>query len=130
MSSTSTRAPYGMSFSGPGQSGGNDGAFIDIFRNGQGDFISDLSSYKAQGVRAVLKFSGALVNYTDSSKSFVLSQWKSLVTTQFARAPAQQMRNFVLDGTLLAHNIMDDCEPGSPVFNGKPPTMQDLDDMA
>lgn len=130
MSSTSTRAPYGMSFSGPGQTGGNDGAFIDFFGNGTGDFVSDLSAFKAQGVRAIPKFSGALANYTDSNLSFVMDKWKSQITTQFARCPAQQMRNFVLDGTLLAHNIMDDCEPGSPSFNGHPPTMQDLDDMA
>ncbi len=130
MSSTSTRAPYGMSFSGPAQTGGNDPPMIDIFRGNTGDVISDLSQYKTQGARCIFKFSGSLQNYTDSNKSFVMSMWTTVVSTAFARAPVQQWQNFVTDGTLLAHNVMDDFEPGSPVFNGHPPTMDDVDFLA
>lgn len=129
MSSTSTRAPYGMSFSGPGQTGGNDGPFIDVFKTGTGDIISELSQYKAQGVRGIFKFAGSAANYQNPDLSWNSAGWKSMVSQQLHKGSVAQWRNFVLDGTLLAHNVNDDFLPGSPVFGGNPPSMDDIDEI-
>jgi hypothetical protein len=130
MSSNATRTAYGMSFSGPSQTGGNDGPMIDTFGNGTGNFVSDLSAYKTQGIKAVLKFVGAPSNYQASDLSFRLDLWKGKMDEAAAKTNAQQMGNFVQDGTLLGNWMMDDCKPGSVIFGGNPPTLADLDEMA
>ena len=103
---------------------------IDQFCGGTGNIISGLSAMKAAGMRAAIKFVGSATNYQFSNLSFSLASWKAKMDQSFAANNLQQIKAFVNDGTILANWIMDDCQPGSPVYGGKPPTMEDLDVMA
>ena len=125
-----SRCVYGMSFD-PSQVGGGDPPMFDGLVNAAGSgFISDLSTYKAQSARVVIKVVGGPSQYQNADLSFNLVMWKSEVDTAAARTNAQQMGNFVLDGTVAGVLLIDDAKEGSAIFGGVPPTTEQLDEMA
>jgi hypothetical protein len=131
MATPPNRTFIGMAVAGPEGTGGlnappmYDGAFA-----GTGDFISDLSTCKAQGARVILKVVGAPGNYQNADLSFNFNAWKSMVDTAAAKTNATQIANFVADGTLLGINLIDDAKAGSAIFGGNPPTLAEMDSMS
>lgn len=123
MSSKATRFLYGMNFDSPNDLGGNRPPMIDGDWNGTGDFISGLSACKANGSRCIVKFTGSANNaiYIDSQNRSAYSEpkWKFWFDKCLSKTNAQQMGNFVQDGTLVAHYMFDDYQPGT-VFQVAP----------
>jgi hypothetical protein len=127
--STLTRQFYGMWFEDVNDGGGARPPMFDHVGNGTGDYISDLSVAKARGMKVILKFHGSPRNILDASGRFSMASYERMIDRAADRAPVAQVHNFVLDGTLLAHEIIDDAKDGSPVFNGVPPTRDEMDAM-
>lgn len=130
MSSNTTRAPYGAFFTSASLYGGGAPPLIDGCTTNAGDFISNLSSIKSVGARACWKFGGSDSFYRDSNLSFSMGSWKARADLAAAKTNAQQMGNFVQDGTLVAWVLADDIVAGSPVYAGGAPTYADLEEMA
>lgn len=131
MSSLATSAFYGASVADVSATGGGaalpmrDGTMI-----GTGDFISNLSAAKARGSRLILKFTGSPNNILGVNSEFSLAKWQAKMAEAAAKTNAQQMGNFVQDGTLLAHWMIDDLKNGSVIFPGGAPTYAEIESMA
>lgn len=127
--STISRSFYGMSFDFS-QVGGGDLPMFDGAVAATGAFVSDLSTYKTRGARVIIKVVGSPTNYQNADSSFSMKLWKDKMDEAAARTSAQQMGNFVLDGTVIGNLLIDDAKEGSAIFGGSPPTIHDLDEMA
>jgi hypothetical protein len=129
--STLTRMAYGMWFDDISESGGAMPPMVDFTGNeGSGDIISDLSTAKSRGVRCILKITGGPNQSKDALGHFSVTSWKNKMDEAYAANTVQQWHNFVLDGTLLGHLLVDDAKTGSPIWNGVPPTPDEMDSLA
>jgi hypothetical protein len=79
MSSTSTRAFYGMSVQSPDAMGGTTTPMVDGIMSGAGAFVSVLSDAKAKNARVLLKFVGHPSFYQNTDSSFSLKMWKDMM---------------------------------------------------
>jgi hypothetical protein len=128
--STLTRQAYGMWFDDVTESGGAMPPLVDFTGNVPSGMISILSTAKSRGVRCILKITGGPNQSKDAAGHFSMESWENKLDDAYVANQVQQVHNFVLDGTLLGNLLTDDAKAGSPVWNGVPPTLDQMDHMA
>lgn len=129
MSSATTRTPYGMFW--PPVYYGTTPMLDGCHTDGSSTCFSSLSALQAIGARTFINFTNGSVDCKDPATSaFSLAMWKSAVSRQAARTTTTQMNSLIDDGTIVAFHMLDDLEPGSPVFPGGVPSFADIEAMA
>ncbi len=77
---------------------------------------------KASGMQVSLRLTGGHEFYTDPKGDFSLEMWSAMLEPWRDAG----LEPFIADGTLVTHMLIDDMY----LFDGKPPTAEDLEAMA
>ena len=98
------------------------GAMRNIWPN---ELIQQLSAIRARGGKVVLMFAGSERNYRDGDGHFSLTKWKQRV----ARFRGTNFSQFVRDGTIIAHYLIDEPNDASN-YSGRAVSGRTVEEMA
>jgi hypothetical protein len=100
----------------------HNGAMRNIWPN---ELVQQLSAIRARGGKVVLMFAGNERHYRDGDGHFSLTKWKQRV----ARFRGTNFSQFVQDGTILAHYLIDEPNDASN-YAGRAVSGSTVEEMA
>jgi hypothetical protein len=100
----------------------HNGAMRNIWPN---ELVQQLSAIRARGGKVVLMFAGSERHYRDGSGHFSLTKWKQRV----ARFRGTNFSQFVKDGTIIAHYLIDEPNDASN-YAGRAVSGRTVEEMA